>query len=206
MEKRTTMEKMDRRSQRSRQLITEALLDLLMERKFNEITIQEITDTANVGRATFYLHYSNKEECLFQLLKGGFDSLIAEMDQMTFTRDREFVEILEKVFQFTTKNRKLYTALLSDSPRVNIMGDVQAYIQEKMLRAVPIPQTLPPVLHKAIGVNLTGSMIAMVLWWLREEPPISARQAALIFVNLAQDGLKNISPSKLNMEQINQAA
>ncbi|RJQ42169.1 MAG: TetR/AcrR family transcriptional regulator [Anaerolineaceae bacterium] len=191
------MDKIDRRSQRSCQLITEALLDLLMEKKFNEITIQEITDTANVGRATFYLHYRNKEECLMQLLTGGFDSLVAEIDQMTSKKDRNFVEILEKVFQYTCNNRKLFLALLSDNPRPNIMGDLQNYIQEKILRAVPIPRNLDPILNKAISVNLTGSLIAIVLWLLREVPTISPHLAARIFVEFSLNGLRSIDSFSL---------
>jgi len=192
------MDKMDRRSQRSRQMITEALLDLLMEKKFNDITIQEITDTANVGRATFYLHYRNKEECLVQLLTGGFDSLVAEIDRMTGKKDRDFVDILEKVFQYTSKNRKLYFALLSDNPKANIMGDVQNYIREKMVKSIPIPQDIDPVLREAISVNLTGSLIAMVLWLLKEEPQLTPHQAAHIFVTSALRGIGSLRNFNLN--------
>lgn len=193
------MEKLDRRSQRSRRVITDALLDLLMVKKFNEITIQEITDKADVGRATFYLHYQNKEECLMQLLTGGFDSLVAEIDQMTSKKDRDFVEVLEKVFQYTSNNRKLFLALLSDNPRPNIMGDLQNYIQEKILKAVAIPRNLDPVLKKAVSVNLTGALIAFVLWLLREEPALSSNQAARIFVEYSLNGLKSIGTFSLEI-------
>jgi len=200
------MEKLDRRSQRSRRVITDALLDLLMVKKFNEITIQEVTDTADVGRATFYLHYHNKEECLMQLLTGGFDSLVAEIDQMTNKKGRDFVEVLEKVFQYTSKNRKLFLALLSENPRPNIMGDLQNYIQEKVLKAVAIPRNLDPVLKKAISVNLTGALIAFVLWLLREEPTLSPNQAARIFVEYSINGLKSIGTFSLEIPAASKAA
>ena len=192
------MERTDRRSERSRSLITAALLDLLTERKFNEITIQEITDRANVGRATFYLHYSNKEECLVQVLTSGFDSLVAEIDQMNMGKDRDFVDVLEKIFVFTTRNRNLYTALLSDNPKANIMGDVQTYIREKMAKAIPVPKKLNPIVREAITTNLTGALIAMVLWWLREAPAFTARQMAEIFVNMSIDGLRGVESSYAN--------
>ncbi|MGV8026064.1 MAG: TetR/AcrR family transcriptional regulator [Anaerolineaceae bacterium] len=200
------MEKLDRRSQRSRRVITDALLDVLMVKKFNEITIQEITDTADVGRATFYLHYHNKEECLMQLLTGGFDSLVAEIDQMTSKKDRDFVEVLEKVFQYTSKNRKLFLALLSENPRPNIMGDLQNYIQEKVLKAVAIPRNLDPILKKAISVNLTGALIAFILWLLREEPTLSPNQAARIFVEYSINGLKSIGTFSLEIPAASKAA
>ncbi len=189
------MEKTDRRSERSRSLITSALLDLLTDRRFNEITIQEITDKANVGRATFYLHYRNKEECLVQVLTTGFDSLVAEIDQMNMGKDRDFVDVLEKIFLFTTRNRNLYTALLSDNPKANILGDVQKYIREKMTRSIPVPPKLDPIIREAVTTNLTGALIAMVLWWLREDPAFTARQMAEIFVNMSIDGLRGVESS-----------
>ena len=192
------MEKTDRRSERSRSLITGALLDLLSDRRFNEITIQEITDKANIGRATFYLHYRNKEECLVQILTGGFDSLVSEIDQMNVGKGRNFVDVLEKIFQFTTQNRKLYMALLSDNPRANIMVDVQKYIREKMTRVIPAPKILDPIVREAITTNLTGALIAVVLWWLREAPAITARQTAEIFVSMAMDGLRGFESSYKN--------
>ena len=186
------MGKLDRRSQRSRREITNALLDLLVLKKFNEITIQEITDTADVGRATFYLHYRNKEECLMQMLTDGFDSLVAEIEQMTGKGDRNFIEVLEKVFQYTSDNRKLFLALLSDNPRPNIMEDLQSYIQEKVMKGAAMPTNLDPLIKKAISVNLTGALIAFILWLLKDEPDISPHQAAKIFVEFFQNGAKAI--------------
>jgi len=56
------MTKTDRRIQRTRELLERALIDLLGERGYDAITIQDIVDRANVGRTTFYAHYSSKDE------------------------------------------------------------------------------------------------------------------------------------------------
>jgi AcrR family transcriptional regulator len=56
------MTKSDRRVQRTRELLQKALIELISERRYDAITIQEIVDRANVGRTTFYLHYSSKDE------------------------------------------------------------------------------------------------------------------------------------------------
>jgi AcrR family transcriptional regulator len=54
----------DRRVERTRQALEAALLSLLKEKEFGAISVQEIIDRANVGRATFYSHYDNKEDLL----------------------------------------------------------------------------------------------------------------------------------------------
>jgi len=58
------MAKTDRRVQRTRELLQKALIDLINERGYDPITIQDIVDRANIGRTTFYLHYSSKDELL----------------------------------------------------------------------------------------------------------------------------------------------
>ena len=52
--------KTDRRIQRTRQALHSALLELTKEKGYDSISIEEITAHANVGRATFYLHYKDK--------------------------------------------------------------------------------------------------------------------------------------------------
>ena len=56
--------KEDRRVQRTRQLLSSALLKLIEERGYDSLTVNDITEQANVGRATFYLHYQDKEQLL----------------------------------------------------------------------------------------------------------------------------------------------
>ena len=56
------MAKPDRRVQRTRELLQKTLIELMQERGYESITIQEIVDRANIGRSAFYLHYANKDE------------------------------------------------------------------------------------------------------------------------------------------------
>jgi len=67
----------DRRSQRTQQALMEALLALLAEKHYDEISINEIVDRANVGRSTFYAHFQTKDE----LLTSGFERALALLAQ-----------------------------------------------------------------------------------------------------------------------------
>jgi len=51
----------DRRVQKTRTLLHEALVSLIREKPYDEMVVKEILDRANVGRSTFYTHYRNKD-------------------------------------------------------------------------------------------------------------------------------------------------
>ena len=69
----TKEKKIDRRVLRSRRQLSAALLELMHEKSFDDITIKDITDRADMNRATFYLHYGTKEELLYKSLEVRFD-------------------------------------------------------------------------------------------------------------------------------------
>jgi AcrR family transcriptional regulator len=79
--------RIDRRIQKTRKLLSQALLDLILEKGYERVTVQDILDRANVGRSTFYTHYENKELLLrdgprnlgFSLF-GGSDKAAAQLE------------------------------------------------------------------------------------------------------------------------------
>jgi len=70
-------ESTDPRVLRSRQMLMESLLRLLTRKEFDDISIQEIADEATLNRATFYLHYPDKNALLQAMTAARFRDLIA---------------------------------------------------------------------------------------------------------------------------------
>src|SRR4051812_34005318 len=68
------MPKSDRRTQRTREMLQKALIELIGERSYDAITVQEIVDRANVARATFYVHYNSKDD----LFIGCHEAIVRE--------------------------------------------------------------------------------------------------------------------------------
>ena len=69
--------KEDRRVQRTKRLLREALLALIREKRFEALSVQDVIDRADVGRATLYAHFDNKED----LLVSGFYGLRASLKE-----------------------------------------------------------------------------------------------------------------------------
>src|SRR5215475_12511022 len=68
----------DPRIRRTRQLLQGALAQLLATKPFDDISVQDITDTATVNRATFYDHYTDKFALLEAMIAGGFHKMLHE--------------------------------------------------------------------------------------------------------------------------------
>src|SRR6202789_510476 len=73
----TAIETIDPRILRSRRMLMEALVRLLNQKEFDDISIQEIADEATLNRATFYLHYPDKNALLRAMTAERFRALIA---------------------------------------------------------------------------------------------------------------------------------
>jgi AcrR family transcriptional regulator len=68
----------DPRVKRTRQLLQEAMIALLAERGFHEITVQDIAGRATVNRATFYAHFTDKYDLMDSCVREGFQRMLAE--------------------------------------------------------------------------------------------------------------------------------
>ena len=69
--------KPDRRTQRTRHSLTHAMVELVTEKRFDDITVQNLIDNADIGRSTFYTHFRDKED-LFQKNWEGFVDFCAQ--------------------------------------------------------------------------------------------------------------------------------
>jgi AcrR family transcriptional regulator len=70
----------DPRIRRTRQLLQGALRSLMQTKSFEEISVQDIAETATVNRATFYDHYTDKFALLDAMIAGGFHSLLHQRE------------------------------------------------------------------------------------------------------------------------------
>lgn len=186
------MEKMDRRVTRTRGLLRDALLSLLMEKKHESITIQDITDRANLGRATFYLHYKDKDDLLFQVLKEGFDSLVMKIERKQEESGMIPAKIVEDVFLHVQERKKLYLALLRDRQTGELLQGTHQYVVEKMKQRFFVSLDNTTVVMDAAAEYMAGAMISLVIWWLQADAPIPTDEVAEIFVILTAQGLSGL--------------
>jgi AcrR family transcriptional regulator len=96
------MAKMDRRILKSQEAIKQAVVELLNEKEFDQVTMQEISDRANVNRKTIYLHYKDKYDLLDKLIEEHINELreICELEATSTEDNISWFEYFEKKYAF----------------------------------------------------------------------------------------------------------
>src|SRR5437870_6500910 len=122
--------KVDRRIQRTQQLLRSALLSLIQERGFEALSVQDIIDRTNLGRATFYAHFDSKED----LLASGIDNLresLRERQRQARSAggpDERLFAFSRELFTHANEHRTLFRAMVGKRS-----GAVVQQLLQKML-------------------------------------------------------------------------
>ena len=170
---------LDARMQRTRSALCAALLGLLEEKPFEQITVREITRTASIGYATFFRRYTDKEALLNDLAAEEIRALMSMTVPILFTADSR--SACRALCAYVADRRKLWAALLT--------GGAAATMREQFIRQAkqvaagqPNPDTwLPGDLRV---VYATGGVVDVLAWWLQQSPRPAADQVADILDRL----------------------
>lgn len=188
-------QKLDRRVVRTRRRLSEALLELMREEPFEAITIQNITDRADLNRATFYLHYSTKEELLIASLESRFDELVEEIESTLPATPESPVWMdygaEEMIFNHVQANADLYRVILSDRGLGAVTHRIIKYIAVVAQR--DIEKSLPEgananVPAEIVANHFAGGLFALLIWWIENEFPISAKEMAYLCHDIEAKG------------------
>jgi AcrR family transcriptional regulator len=172
-------QKTDRRVERTRQLLQTALSELILEKGYEKVTVQDVIDRANVGRSTFYAHF----ESLDQLLLSGFEPLRAQFED--FLTGAEFDHespwaLSLTIFQQVQKQKGGYITL------THVQKYLYSYLLEHLKSALPKRNNkIPPEL---LAHYVASAFIALMTWWIDNHYPLSADQMNEIYRQLVEPG------------------
>lgn len=191
---------MDRRVQRTRQLLRQALIELILEKGYEAVTVQDITDRANLGRATFYLHYKEgKDELLLQMMEETMEDIIQQIGRPAdadFMVDGQPPSLI--AFQHAQENAAFYRAVVGAGGLAGVMHGYRQSTTAQLKRQ--IEAMLPPELRETVPIDfiahfLFGALNAVIAWWLESDAPIPAEEMAERFHQISTDGLRGLIPT-----------
>jgi AcrR family transcriptional regulator len=162
-------------------LLQGALIDLTLEKGFDTVTIRDITDRADVGYATFFRHYPDKEALLADVLEAMKDDFIRLLAPYSMIGDPDKTGTL--IFEYVEKNLDLCRVLLNSTETMSLLKPVQEIgrSESTLIEHASQPKVVP--VEVAIS-HLMSSLVMLIRWWLDHEMPYPPERMGRIAAEL----------------------
>jgi AcrR family transcriptional regulator len=169
----------DARQVRSRSALTRALLELLEEKPFDQLTIREISQRAGTGYATFFRHYATKEALLSDVASEEIADLLART--LPVLHDSNSAESTLALCRHVGEHRNLWVALLTGGAAGILRDEFIRQARELPRDFAEVKSWLPADLGVVYGA---GGTIDLLAWWLSQDETYSPEQIAAILNRL----------------------
>lgn len=181
---------MDRRQKKTRTAIYSAFIELLGSKDFSAITVQEIIDKADVGRATFYAHFETKDYLLKEMCEELFSHILGVCDTH-YKCDMECSFYLHLLRHIKNNDDNILRLLKGHNNelflgyfRKSLEGMVARTTDESEIRKLGVPKDF---FVNYIAVAFTQT----VFWWAEREFAQSPEQISIYFNAILGEKINN---------------
>ncbi len=195
---------MDRRVARTRATLQQALNALTLKKGYEAITIEDICEAANVGRSTFYAHYTSKDDLkrsgLEHLRRQLLDHQRAALAASDNAGDRSLAFSLP-MFEHARDHIDLYRALVGNRGGTVALGTIRQILSDLVrdeLHASAGKRPNGAIPRELVVHHVVGAYMAVLTWWLDGGAKLPPRQMDAMFRRLATEG---IYPSEADLAQ-----
>jgi AcrR family transcriptional regulator len=181
----------DERIRRTRARLGSALVALIHEKPFNDVTVQEVLDRASVGRSTFYLHFRNKNDLLLSQLETFLDTMSSTLNN----RKEESHRVLPvaEMFSHIGAQNRIYRAL-TDAGRLNDFFDLaQGYFSRAIEQRLRESRRCSHLVHEELSARsyaLGASLLALLKWWVDRGAKEAPRSMDELFHRIVWRGVQ----------------
>ncbi len=212
---------LDRRVQKTRKLLQDALIELVAEKSYESVTIREILDRANVGRSTFYAHFQDKDQLLHSILD-RLNELFEQHEKLFLDAKKNFgnADIMNlthelshtlSLFKFIGQNHRFFKAMLGnrgygifakpvyDYVFVHVHGiftkpahnDVAAHVHESF-KMLKSHEKYGSLESEIAAHYFVSALMGILVWWVEKDKPCTAEEIDRLFRELAVPGFRHV--------------
>ncbi len=178
----------DRRIRRTQRLLQQALVDLVLEKGYRHLTIQDVVDRADIGYRTFFRHYEGLDDLLADVTQRVIDDLDARLNfYEPLVGDQVLVSAREKgrlLFVYVREHETIFRVLLLDDGVRFVLQPFMRRMRRKIaevLENLPGSTHLPPL---AVANHLLVATLALMRWWLEVDLGYDETHMGQIFADL----------------------
>ncbi len=189
----------DPRVKRTRQLLQRAFLELLQERGFAAISIQDIAERATVNRGTFYAHFADKSLLLDSIIREEFQRVLASKLPSTATWGRTSLRLLiEAVLEFFRQVNGHCSPADAMNPLIERAAQEEICRQlEAWLKEAPTARARLPVPVATIALVVSWGIFGAAVQWSQGTASASAERTANDVLLVVAEGLAHLAPGAL---------
>jgi AcrR family transcriptional regulator len=184
--------KIDRRSARTRKSLHGALMSLIRSKSYEDITVKNIIDEADVGRSTFYAHYTGKED----LLRKGFEMLRTELAAVQRTARAEAKGSPRKpigfslaMFEHAAGYADIYRALIEGRGGPVAISEIRRVLSEMVKAELSGVRDESGLMQELQLQFIVGTFLTVLAWWLKRKPALPPQEVDAMFRRLVLDGI-----------------
>jgi AcrR family transcriptional regulator len=184
----------DRRISRTRAMLQHALTSLILKKGYEAITIQDICDEANVGRSTFYAHYTSKDD----LKRSGFEHLRKQLvDRQREAQaasggiENRSLGFSLTMFEHARDHIDLYRALVGGRGGTVSLGQIRQILSDLVRNefAATTDKNSADVPRELVVQYVVGAFMAVMTWWLDGGAKLPPKRIDAMFRRLATEGI-----------------
>lgn len=154
------MEKIDRRIIKSQNAIQSAFIEMLITDGFDEITVKNITEKANIGRKTFYLHYLDK----YNLLDKIVDDHLDQLKEICYEKqNKEFIEGTIIWFEYFKEHKPFFAALFRSNSTLSFQKKLLTFIMGEIEKKLNTDTSVNKNIDKHIILKFLGTAVMGIL-------------------------------------------
>jgi AcrR family transcriptional regulator len=177
----------DKRINQTRRALTNALIALTLAKGYDSVTVRDISERANIGYATFFRHFSDKDALLADVLEGTLSDFVGLIQPIN---DPEHTVTL--VFEYVKQNADLVRVLLRTRNVSPLLPRIFAFSSQAMLETLtPNPKSsIPP---EIAAHHMIVSILELIEWWLEHEMSYPPERMGKIIDALIMQPARNLA-------------
>ncbi|MEV5027453.1 TetR/AcrR family transcriptional regulator [Paenibacillus sp. LPE1-1-1.1] len=170
------MSKVDRRILKTQEALKKAVIELMSEKNFDDITIQDISDRANVSRGTIYLHYLDKYDLLDKLMEEHINNMSNFCESAT---EMDFIESTVHCMEYFESNYLFFSTMLASEGAKYFRSQFLKFNIEEFRKDVDITKGKNYGRNEDVIVQfVANAYVGSVEWWLKNGMPYPPRVMA----------------------------
>jgi AcrR family transcriptional regulator len=178
-----------RRVARTKAAIEDAFVQLVLERGYDHIAVEDISDRADLARATFYAHYPNKETVLSSVFNRLIEDLIQRISRNSGPWDEVRRDATRIAYEHAAEMADLYRACLSDSKtRRAYLSTLTRYAEQNFRDRLSALHRQPRIPVPVMARGSAGAHVAILESWLAGELDCDIDQLATMALDLLVAG------------------